>query len=111
MKIQVSELENGIRLISLNGKLDNSGVYAVETDFVRHCAEGGMRILVDLSNVGYISSIGIPMLVATARIVKRRGGTLAFLNPQKHVLDVLDLVGVLNLVPVYYDLRSAKLAL
>lgn len=111
MKIQVSELENGIRLITLSGKLDSSGVYAIEMDFIRHCTEKHSRILVDLSKVEYLSSVGIPLLVNTAKTVTHKGGKLAFLNPQKHVLDVLELVGVSSLVPVYYDLKSAKLAL
>ncbi len=37
MKIQVSELEHGLRLITLNGQLDGNGVYAVEVDFIRNC--------------------------------------------------------------------------
>jgi anti-sigma B factor antagonist len=111
MKLQVSELENGIRLISLDGKLDSAGVYNVEVDFTRYCLEEKRRILVDLSMVSYISSIGIPLLVNTAKTLANKGGRLALLNPQKNVSDVLDLVGVSNIIPIYYDLKTAKQAL
>ena len=82
MKLHVSELEGGIRLIALDGKLDSSGVYAVEMDFQHHCVGDRRRILVDISNVSYISSIGIPMLVNTAKLVNGKGGRMALLALQ-----------------------------
>lgn len=110
MKLNVSELEYGIRLIILNGKLDSAGVYAIEMDFHHHCGGEGRRVLVDLSGVSYISSIGIPMLVNTAKSVVQKGGQMAFYNPQKNVLDMLDLVGVTHLIPIHFDLSAAKSA-
>ena len=108
MKIQVSELEHGLRLVTLSGVLDGTGVYAVEVDFIRNCVEGNHHALVDLSKVSYISSIGIPMLIRTAKMVWERGGKLALLNPQHSVADVLNLVGVSHIIPVFYDLKAAK---
>ena len=107
MKLQSSELENGIRLIKLIGKLDSNGTYDIEIEFIRSCGGDKSRILVDLSKVNYISSIGIPMLVNTARSVMGRGGKLGLLSPQRNVLDVLELVGVSHMLPIYYDLKSA----
>ncbi len=107
MKLQISEVEQGLRLIILNGQLDGTGVYNVEVDFIRTCVEGNHNVLVDLSNVSYISSIGIPMLIRTAKMVKQRGGKMALLNPQHNVLDVLELVGVSRIIPVFYDHKTA----
>ncbi len=111
MKIQISELEHGLRLITLNGQLDGNGVYAVEVDFIRNCVEGNHHIVVDLSKVNYISSIGIPMLIRTAKMVRERGGRMVLLNPQHNVADVLDLVGVSHIIPIFYDLKAARVEL
>ena len=111
MKLQFGELAGGICLISLHGKLDSNGVYAVEMDFVRLCTGPNRRILVDMSEVSYISSIGIPMLVNTAKAVLSHKGKIALLSPQKNVMDVLEMVGVSRIIPVFYDLRIAKLSL
>ena len=108
MRIQISELEHGLRLITLNGVLDSNGVYNVEVDFIRHCAEGRHNVLADFSKVSYISSIGLHMLIHTAKLVRARGGKMALLHPQHHVADVLDLVGVSHIIPIYYDLGSAR---
>lgn len=111
MKLHIGEIDGGLVLISLSGKLDSAGVYAVEMDFVRHCMHGKRRILVDLSQVSYISSIGIPLLVDTAKEMKKHGGRLALLNPQKNVMDVLEMVGVSSIIPVFYDIGAAKQSL
>jgi anti-sigma B factor antagonist len=111
MKLEFNELENGIRLIRLMGTLDLSGRYSIEIEFVRQCAGDSPRVLVDLSEVDYISSIGVHMLVTSANSIASRGGKMALLSPQPTVLDVLDLTGILQLIPIHSDLESAKVGL
>jgi len=108
MKLQFNELENGIRLIKLIGTLDLSGTYSIEVEFVRQCAGDNVRVLVDLSEVDYISSIGVHMLITSANSIASRGGKMALLSPQPSVLYVLDLTGILQLIPIHSNLGSAK---
>jgi len=107
MKLDYTELENGIRLIKLNGSLDLNGTYNIEIQFVRHCAGENVRVLVDLSKVNYISSIGIPLLVNTAKSVVSHGGKMALLNLQDNVFQVLELVGVPQMIPIHTDMDTA----
>jgi len=107
MKLDYSELDNGIRMIKLNGSLDMNGTYSIEEQFVRHCAGDNVRLLLDLSKVSYMSSIGIPLLVNTTKSIVNRGGKVVFLNPQDNVLKVLDLVGVPDMIPILTDMDAA----
>lgn len=107
MKLQYSELDN-IRLIRLIGSLDMTGTYSIEVEFVRQCDGDNVFVIVDLSRVNYLSSIGIPMLINTAKSVVDRGGKMALLNPQQSVAEVLDIVGIQQIIPIYMDLESAK---
>jgi anti-anti-sigma factor len=107
MKLEYTELDGGIRLIKLIGRLDLNGTYSVEVQFVRHCEGENARILVDLSDVSFLSSVGIPMLVNTAKSVTNRGGKMAFLRPSENVTKVLELVGVSQVIPTYDDLNLA----
>jgi anti-sigma B factor antagonist len=108
MNLELIELEDGIRLIKLIGTLDLTATYSIEVEFVRHCEGETLHVLVDLAEVDYISSIGVHMLVRTAMSVAKRGGKMALLNPQRDVMDVLELTGILQRLPVYSDLASAK---
>lgn len=110
MKLQYSELDGGIRLIKLSGALDMNGTYSVEIEFVRQCGGDNVRVIVDLSRVNYISSIGIPMLINTAKSVSSQGGKMVLLNPQRNVAEVLEITGIPLIIPIYTNLESATAA-
>ena len=111
MNLQFNELENGIRLIKFIGALDLTGSYGIEVEFVHQCQGDNVRVLADLSEVDYISSIGVHMLVNAANSISRRGGKIALLNPQRDVMDVLEMIGIPQIIPIYSDLESAKAGL
>ena len=107
MKLEYIELENGIRLIKLIGRLDLTGTYGIEVEFVRQCSGENLRVIVDLSGVNYLSSVGIPLLVNTAKSVESHGGKMVILNPPDNVFKVLELVGVPQFIPIFNDMNSA----
>jgi anti-anti-sigma factor len=111
MRLQYSELDNGIHLIKLNGTLDLSGVSRVELEFVRRCAGENVCVLVDISKVNYISSIGIPLLINSAKAVVKNGGKMALLNPQNNVENILELTGIPLIIPIHHDLDTAVAAI
>jgi anti-anti-sigma factor len=107
MKLEYSELDKGIRLIKLIGKLDMDGTASVDDQFVQYCAGENAFVLVDLTSVNYLSSIGVPLLVNTAKAVAEHGGRMAFINPQASVKSVLDITGVSHMIKIYKDLETA----
>jgi anti-sigma B factor antagonist len=74
MEMQYRELENEIRCIQLAGELDIVGVGTIETKFSGYCAGERPRVLVDLSEVEFLASIGIRLLTLTAKSIASRGG-------------------------------------
>lgn len=109
MKLEIIDLENDVRLIKLIGTLDLTGTYSIEVEFVRSCEGDNTYLLVDLAEVDYISSIGVHMLIRTANSIAGRGGKMAFLSPHQNVLEVLELTGIPQRIPIYSDLELAKL--
>ncbi len=108
MEIHYSELGNGISLIKLNGKLDIIGTGEIETKFVGYCAGDKVRAVVDLSEVDFLTSISIRLLVLTAKSVANRGGKLVLLNPMPEVHHVLEITGIPAIIPIYSHLESAE---
>src|SRR5687768_15943200 len=108
MKLQYNELDRNIRLIKLTGKLDVYGVNSIDIDFIRCCSGDNLRVLVDLSGVNYISSIGIPMLINSAKTVASRGGKLALFKPRPNIAVILNLSGIPAIIPISPDCVSAK---
>jgi len=107
MELQYSEMDNDIRLIKLIGTLDMQGTFSIEIQFASRCAGEAVRVLVDLSEVIYISSIGIPMLINAARSVTTHGGKMGLVGPIYEVNKVLEMTGVSLIIPIYHDFDTA----
>jgi anti-sigma B factor antagonist len=111
MDLLYSELDNGIRLIKLTGRLDSSGFGKIEPIFTAHCSGDGLRVLVDLSELKFIGSAGIRMLAANARSLSVHGGRIALLTPSEEVKNVLEIAGIPDLIPTYESCESAEAVL
>jgi anti-sigma B factor antagonist len=108
MELEFSQLDNGVRLIKLTGMLDVTGVNGIDRQFIQHCEGDGVFVLVDMTRVTYLSSIGIPLLINSAKGVAARGGRLAFVNPQMNVKAVMEMTGVSHMIRVYPDVETGK---
>lgn len=111
MEFDYSELDNGIGLIKLGGKLDIIGVGEIETKFSGYCSGEKVRMVVDLSNVDFLASIGIRLLVTTAKSIAARSGKMVLLNPTSEVLGILEVTGIPAIIPIYSQLESAEAVL
>jgi anti-anti-sigma factor len=111
MEIQYSELDKDIRLIKLVGKLDIIGTGEIETKFAGYCAGDKVRVVVDISAVDFLASIGIRLLTLTAKSVASRGGRMALVKPTSEVHRVLEITGIPAMIPVYSQLESAEAVL
>lgn len=94
MTLEFRTLPNDVRCIVLTGDLDNAGVVEVETRFFAHCAGTRVPVLVELSAVRFVGSVGIRMLVQAIKAVSSGGGRLLLLNPTRIVHSALDISGL-----------------
>ena len=98
MNLEFSKLPGDISFITLQGNLDIAGVGAAETRFYAYCAGSPPRVLVDLSGVGFIASLGIRMVLQAIKTTAARGGKLLLLNPASAVASALDISGLGNFI-------------
>lgn len=111
MELTFRELQNQIGILELNGKLDINGVSQIETKFAAYCSGENARVIVDLSNVDFLASIGIRLLVTNAKSLRSRNGRMVLLNPTPDVMNVLDITDIPAIIPVYSELESAEAVL
>jgi anti-anti-sigma factor len=109
MEMTVQHLDNGVHQVGLVGALDIDGAADID---LRFAALAGVEkwILVDLSQVVSLASIGIRTLLVNAKVVQRRGGKLVLAAPQPVVAQVLRTAGIPELIPLYPDVEGAKRA-
>ena len=102
MKLDVADMENGITKISLSGRLDVEGALKIDDEFTE-ITKGKKNVLVDLSEVPFIASLGIRTLVIGAKATSNNGGKMVLLNPQPNVEQVLRTTRVDTIMPIIDD--------
>lgn len=111
MKFEVERLNNGIKKVTLMGRMDLKGTNEIEMPFNAQISTAKVPVLVDMSEVEFLASIGIRLLLSSARALSKRGGKMAILNPQPMVEDVLQTAGIDQLLEIHHDYDEACQAL
>ena len=110
MDIAVEELPAGITKVVLHGRLDTTWAVVTELPFNKVATEK-RRIIVDLSDVTFLSSYAIRIFLVGAKIVDGKGGKLVILCPEGNVAKVLRIAGTQTLMPVFATEAAAAAAL
>jgi len=103
--------EDGVRTIRLNGRLDMEGADAIDLKLTSLAAVRKGFVVLDLASVEFLASIGVSVIVRTARALSSREGRLVLLSPRPNVADVLARTQIDQIVPVYHDPDEARAAL
>lgn len=111
MELQTQQLTDGITKISLAGRMDSAGVQDIDLQFTALTATKKAAVVVDLSEVSFLASIGIRTLITNARALRQRGGKMVLLNPKPLVGEVLETSGITSLIETLDNLQSACEAL
>src|SRR5215475_2616804 len=72
MNLAISELDNGITKVSLEGRFDVDGALKIDSQFNK-IAEEKKNVLVDLSDVTFIASLGLRTLITGAKATAKKG--------------------------------------
>lgn len=107
MRIMDEMVGNNVAKVSLSGRMDIEGVGQIEQKFAEMSGPPRMGVIVDMSDVPYMSSIGIRALVMNAKSVNRRGGKFVIFSPQANVRNVLVTSGIDQIIRVFDDLETA----
>ena len=110
MDMEVQDLPGGVTKVVLRGRFDTTGSAVVELPF-NEIATEKRAIIVDLSDVSFLASYGIRVLLVGAKIVKRKGGRLVVLCPENNVAKVLKTAGTDALIPIFQTQEAAAAAL
>jgi len=110
MNMQIAPLAERHVKVTLAGRLDTPGADSIETRFLASLIPDANNAIIDMSQVDFISSMGIRMLVSAARGLKMRQAMLAMYGVQEQVNQVLELVAIHQIIPVCRTEAEAQAA-
>ena len=94
MKLETSE-ENGIVTVRLEGSLDGKTAPEAREQLQRLLA-ANTKLILDLSNVDYLSSAGLRLLLVLYRELAARKGKLVLLGVSEDIRSVMSHTGFLS---------------
>lgn len=91
-------------LVTASGELDAHTAPQLQSTLDSLSQRAGVRLVVDLSDVGFIDSTGLGVLVATLKHVREAAGTLDVVVSAPRVLKVFALTGLDVVIPLHATL-------
>lgn len=107
MEIASETLQDTITKVALTGRLDLQGNQEIEMKLTSLAATKKAGVVIDMSGVEFLASIGMRTLISNAKAQANRGGELVLCKLQPLVKDVLSTSGVDSIIQIFEDCDSA----
>jgi anti-anti-sigma factor len=111
MAITHQDVSDSFRRIVLSGRLDSRGTDEIAAQFASLSTAEKRRVVVDLTGVNFLASIGIRALISNAKALQRNGGRMVLLvGGDSPVSKTLEATAVDTLIPMFADAAQADKA-
>lgn len=98
--IRVSTLDH-VTLVEVNGRVDSMNAGDLGAALSSAIDAGSKQIVLDLSQVSYMSSAGLRELVSAFKKARRVNGDLRIAQPSPRVQEVLEMAGLDTIFQIY----------
>jgi anti-anti-sigma factor len=111
MSISHEDITDDLRRIVISGRLDMEGADSIAAQLMALIAAPKKGVVVDITGVRFLASIGIRALIRGAKAVQERGGNMVLVvNEATTVMMSLKATGVDRLIPVFGNAADAEKA-
>jgi len=108
MSLDIKESEReGVVILSLKGRLTVGESIIIREKITAVAATGHTKVILDLEHVDYVDSTGLGSLVICFTSLKKQGGALKLVNPNKRNVELLLLTKLHTVFEVYTEIQDA----
>lgn len=99
MELIISQ-NNGVQVIQIEGNLDTSTSPQAEARINEIINNGELKMVIDLSGAGFVSSAGLRVFLSTAKQITSKGGAVKFCGANEVVQEILDISGFSSILDI-----------
>jgi anti-anti-sigma factor len=100
--MEIKEEKRGkVKIVGLRGRLDANSSQAVENQLLAILNQGEERLVLDFSELTYMSSLGLRVLMMVAKNIKNVNGKLALAGLNDHIYEVFKIARFTNIFSIY----------
>jgi anti-anti-sigma factor len=103
----VRQLDNSSVIISPYGRLDSNSSTTLEKTLTAQLDKGQRWLYLDMSEVEYIASSGLKVLVSAWRRAHERDGDVTLSNLRPRLMEIFEMVGFDMLFEIFPDIDTA----
>ena len=107
IELEVLAHDNEISHLKLRGRLDAVTIRQVDARFHGETAARRRPAIIDISELDFITSLGIGMLFGCAKSLRRHGATMVIIGSSGFVDNALRTVGVNEVIPFADSMEDA----
>ncbi|MFO1257233.1 MAG: STAS domain-containing protein [Gammaproteobacteria bacterium] len=98
---------DGKTVVTLDGRIDSSAAVEFESHMIQVINGGCNTMLVDFTNLVFISSAGLRVLLLAAKKVRPYGGKVLLCALSQDVQEVFDISGFSSIFSIYKTRQEA----
>ncbi|EWT03653.1 anti-sigma B factor antagonist [Intrasporangium oryzae NRRL B-24470] len=111
MDLSITRVDHGDRtVVHLGGEIDVYTAPLVREKLDEQIQAGRTDLVVDLTNVTFLDSTGLGVLVGRLKLARTRGGALRLVGTEERVLKVFSITGLDKVFEIHPDVESALAA-
>ncbi len=108
-EIQVNlRLEDKLAVLDLNGDVTTQAEKRMTSAYERAAAQKLKGVILNFSNVGYINSAGMAIIISLLTKAQNRGERLCAFGLSSHFQKIFEMVGLLKYVPHFANEAEAR---
>jgi anti-sigma B factor antagonist len=100
------ENRDDIVILAPRHRVDTNTSPEVEKIIFENIGDGDGKMVIDFSQVDYVSSAGLRVLLKTAKKMKKGGGKLGLCNLNDQIKEVLELSGFLGIIDCHDSVEA-----
>ena len=100
-------VENGILNVAIVGRLDAATAPVAEKEINKLLEGEENRLLFDLSELEYLSSGGLRVILSAAKEIRRRDGKVALAALKQYVYEIFEVSGFTSMITIKDTVEDA----
>ncbi|UJB14797.1 STAS domain-containing protein [Xanthomonas translucens] len=106
LSLQIDPTQDRRQRITLSGRLDTHTYQALDEALAQLLATQITTLVLDLSQLDYISSAGIRSIFKARKVLATRDGRVLVVNPQPQIRKVFDVVKAVPLNEIFTSVQE-----
>lgn len=109
MDLSISAAHHGeITVVAVGGEIDVYTAAQLRDRLDEQIAAGRIRLVIDLTDVAFMDSTGLGVLVGRLKLVRSHGGTLRLVCSSERILTVFAITGLDKVFQIFDNATDAE---